>query len=63
MTVLKDLDRFHPVMDVIDRLPKTGAKDAYLKQQLEAKLVEHGQYIEKNGQGLLSRQLSHARCR
>jgi xylulose-5-phosphate/fructose-6-phosphate phosphoketolase len=52
MTVLNDLDRFHLVMDVIDRLPKTGDKGIYLKQQLKDKLVEHKQYIEKYGEGL-----------
>ena len=34
MTVLNDLDRFHLVMDAIDRLPQTGDKGVYLKQQL-----------------------------
>ena len=31
MTVLTDLDRFHLVMDTIDRLPQTGDKSIYLK--------------------------------
>ena len=39
-------------MDDIDRLPQTGAKGTYLKQQLKDKLVEHKQYIDKNGQDL-----------
>ena len=52
MTVLNDLDRFHLVMDTIDRLPQTGDKGVYLKQQLADKLVEHKQYICKNGQDL-----------
>ena len=34
MTVMNDMDRFHLVMDTIDRLPQTGSKGAYLKQQL-----------------------------
>ena len=33
MTVLNDLDRFHLVMDTIDRLPQTGDKGIYLKQR------------------------------
>jgi xylulose-5-phosphate/fructose-6-phosphate phosphoketolase len=52
MTVLNEMDRFHLVIDVIDRLPSTGDKGSYLKQQLKDKLVEHKQYIDKFGQDL-----------
>ncbi|MEO6976128.1 MAG: phosphoketolase family protein [Gallionella sp.] len=52
MTVLNDLDRFHLVMDVIDRLPQTGDKGSNLKQQLKDKLIEHKQYIDKHGQDM-----------
>jgi xylulose-5-phosphate/fructose-6-phosphate phosphoketolase len=52
MTVLNDLDRFHLVMDAIDRLPQTGDKGIYLKQQLKDKLIEHKQYIDKYGEDL-----------
>lgn len=52
MTVLNDLDRFHLVMDAIDRLPQTGEKGIFLKQQLKDKLIEHKQYINKNGQDM-----------
>ena len=52
MTVLNDLDRFHLVMDTIDRLPQTGDKGIYLKQQLRDKLIGHKQYIDKYGQDL-----------
>jgi len=52
MTVLNDMDRFHLVMDVIDRVPHTGARGVALKQQLAGKLIEHKQYIEKNGQDM-----------
>jgi xylulose-5-phosphate/fructose-6-phosphate phosphoketolase len=52
MTVLNDLDRFHLVMDTIDRLPQTGEKGVYLKQQLKDKLIEHKQYINKHGQDM-----------
>ncbi len=52
MTVLNDLDRFHLVMDVIDRLPQLGAKGADLKQAMQAKLIQHKQYINQYGQDL-----------
>jgi xylulose-5-phosphate/fructose-6-phosphate phosphoketolase len=52
MTVLNDLDRFHLVMDTIDRVPQAGEKGIYLKQQLRDKLVEHRQYINKFGEDL-----------
>ena len=53
MAVLNDLDRFHLVMDTVDRLPQTGAKGIYLKQQLKDKLIEHKQHTsDKNGQDL-----------
>jgi xylulose-5-phosphate/fructose-6-phosphate phosphoketolase len=49
MTVLNELDRFHLVMDTIDRVPEAGPRGAALKQQLEAKLIEHKRYIEQHG--------------
>ena len=49
MTVMNDMDRFHLVMDTIDRLPQTGSKGADLKQQLEDKLVVHRRYINEHG--------------
>jgi len=52
MTVLNDLDRFHLVMDVVDRLPQLGGKGAYLKQQLEDKLIEHKRYIRQHGEDM-----------
>jgi xylulose-5-phosphate/fructose-6-phosphate phosphoketolase len=52
MTVMNDLDRWHLVMDTIDRLPQTGKKGIALKKKLQAKLIEHKQYIDKNGQDL-----------
>jgi len=52
MTVLNDLDRFHLVMDTIDRLPQTGDKGRALKKQLQAKLIEHKLYIHQHGQDL-----------
>ena len=52
MTVLNELDRFHLVIDAIDRLPQTGSKGTYLKQKLQDKLIEHREYINKNGEDM-----------
>jgi len=52
MVVLNDLDRFHLVADVIDSTPKLGAKEAYLKQSLRDKLIEHKNYIAQHGQDM-----------
>jgi xylulose-5-phosphate/fructose-6-phosphate phosphoketolase len=52
MTVRNDLDRFHLVMDTLDRLPQTGISGVQLKQRLLVKLVEHKQYIEQHGEDL-----------
>jgi xylulose-5-phosphate/fructose-6-phosphate phosphoketolase len=49
MVVLNDLDRFHLVMDVIDRVPQLGARAAYFKQAIRDKLIEHKEYICKHG--------------
>jgi xylulose-5-phosphate/fructose-6-phosphate phosphoketolase len=52
MTVLNELDRFHLVIDAIDRLPQTGSEGAYLKQRLKDKLVEHRHYINRYGEDM-----------
>ena len=52
MVVRNDLDRFHLVADVIDRVPGLGAAAAYTKQALRDKLVEHRQYIERYGEDM-----------
>jgi xylulose-5-phosphate/fructose-6-phosphate phosphoketolase len=49
MAVRNELDRFHLVADVIDRLPKLGARAADAKQAIRDKLVEHELYICEHG--------------
>jgi len=52
MVVRNDLDRFHLVRDVIDRVPKLGYIAAYTKQMVRDKLVEHKEYITRYGQDM-----------
>jgi xylulose-5-phosphate/fructose-6-phosphate phosphoketolase len=49
MCVLNDIDRFHLVMDVIDRVPGLAPRAAYAKQELRDKLIDHKQYIRRYG--------------
>jgi xylulose-5-phosphate/fructose-6-phosphate phosphoketolase len=49
MVVLNDLDRFHLVMDVIERVPSLQRMGAYVKQAMRDKLIEHKQYIRRHG--------------
>ena len=52
MVVLNDLDRYHLVADVIDRVPKLGPVAAYTKQYVRDKLIEHREYITRKGQDM-----------
>jgi xylulose-5-phosphate/fructose-6-phosphate phosphoketolase len=52
MCVMNDLDRFHLVGDVIDRLPNLGARAAYAKQAIREKLIEHKEYIAQHGEDM-----------
>ncbi len=49
MVVLNDLDRFHLVMDVIERVPKLKAIGAHVLQEMLDRLIEHKQYIVEHG--------------
>jgi xylulose-5-phosphate/fructose-6-phosphate phosphoketolase len=49
MCVMNDLDRFHLVSDVIDRVPGLSARAAYAKQAIRDKLIEHEEYIHLHG--------------
>ena len=52
MVVMNNIDRFHLVTDVIDRLPDSGSRGAYTKQWLRDKLAEHKTYIEIHGEDM-----------
>src|SRR5690606_1503838 len=52
MVVLNDLDRFHLVADVVDRVPKLAGVAAYTRQWVRDKLVEHREYIHEHGEDL-----------
>jgi xylulose-5-phosphate/fructose-6-phosphate phosphoketolase len=47
--VMNDMDRFHLVEDVINRVPKLGPRAAYAKQAVRDKLIEHKLYIREHG--------------
>src|SRR5213082_2910237 len=49
LNMLNDLDRFHLVEDVIDRLPQLGARAAYFKQAVHERLIDHKRYIREHG--------------
>ena len=52
MAVVNDLDRFHLVGDVIDRVPGLSSRAAYVKQLLRDKLTDHKTYIHKHGEDM-----------
>ena len=52
MVVRNDLDRFHLVMDVIDRVPGLGYRAAHLRQLMRDKRTEHHDYITRRGEDL-----------
>jgi len=52
MVVLNDLDRFHLVQDVIDRVPSLGYRAAGLRQQMRDRLQEHTHYVRQYGEDM-----------
>ncbi|WP_339908476.1 phosphoketolase family protein [Symmachiella dynata] len=52
MTVLNELDRFHLVQDVIDRVPQLDSRAAYIKQEMRDRLIEHKQFITEHGEDM-----------
>ena len=52
MVVMNDMDRFHLVADVIDRVPRLGSRAAYAKQEIRDKLIEHKEFTAKYGRDM-----------
>jgi xylulose-5-phosphate/fructose-6-phosphate phosphoketolase len=52
MLVRNDLDRYHLVRDVVDRVPKLGYMAAYVRQAVRDKLIDHKHYIVEHGQDM-----------
>ncbi|HEX6578332.1 MAG TPA: hypothetical protein VF082_08190, partial [Jiangellaceae bacterium] len=50
MAMLNDLDRYHLVMDVIDRVPSLGSKAAALRQQMGDTRLRARQYTREFGE-------------
>jgi xylulose-5-phosphate/fructose-6-phosphate phosphoketolase len=52
MVMLNDLDRFHLVIDVIDRVPSLGTAYAGLRQRMQDKRLEAREYTRSHGDDL-----------
>ena len=52
MVVMNDLDRFHLVADVVERVPRLRQRAAYVKQYVRDKLIAHKEYIRKYGEDM-----------
>jgi xylulose-5-phosphate/fructose-6-phosphate phosphoketolase len=52
MAVRNDIDRFHLVKDVIDRVSCLGPRGAHLIQTIRDKLLDHQRYIRQHGEDL-----------
>jgi len=50
MVMLNDLDRFHLVMDVIDRVPRLGERAAHLRQEMVDERLRHRAYTREFGE-------------
>jgi xylulose-5-phosphate/fructose-6-phosphate phosphoketolase len=49
MVMLNDMDRFHLVMDVIDRVPDLGTRAAALRQHMADERLRHRAYTREHG--------------
>ena len=49
---MNDLDRYHLVADVVDRVPSLRQRAAYVKQYVRDKLIDHKNYIHQHGEDM-----------
>jgi xylulose-5-phosphate/fructose-6-phosphate phosphoketolase len=49
MVMLNDLDRFHLVMDVIDRVPGLGSRAGHLREHMAEERLRARQYTRDHG--------------
>ena len=49
MVMRNDLDRFHLVMDVIDRVPRLASSAGHLRQEMEDKRITCYNYTTEYG--------------
>jgi xylulose-5-phosphate/fructose-6-phosphate phosphoketolase len=52
MVVMNDMDRFHLVMDVIDRVPGLAQRAAVVRQTMVDKRLAHHHYVRETGEDL-----------
>ena len=50
MVMLNDLDRFHLVIDVIDRVPGLADRAGHLRQSMVDARLEHRAYTRQEGE-------------
>jgi xylulose-5-phosphate/fructose-6-phosphate phosphoketolase len=50
MVMLNDLDRFHLVMDVIDRVPALGGRMGQIRQQMSDQRLRHRAHTREHGE-------------
>jgi xylulose-5-phosphate/fructose-6-phosphate phosphoketolase len=50
MVMLNDLDRFHLVIDVIDRVPRLAERCAHLRQEMVDERLRHRAYTREHGE-------------
>jgi xylulose-5-phosphate/fructose-6-phosphate phosphoketolase len=49
MTMMNELDRYHLVIDVIDRVPELGRTAAHVRQDMQERLIHHRAYTREHG--------------